>query len=260
MPAGSPRICRQFGIIDETEDWIVVDKPPFLQAHPSKPDGPFTLWDGLRELLAFELANGGQISIITRLDRETSGITLVAKNHATARRFSMAMERRAFAKEYLALVWGWPTEDTFEIDAPLLRQGLVAASPVYLKQTVHPDGAAAVTRFAVVERFWRNGERFSVVRALPETGRMHQIRVHLAHLGHPIIGDKLYGPSEKCYLEFIETGWTETLAARLLHERQALHAHILRLDEMGLQWVAPLPADLRAWRSGTTIKRATRPG
>ncbi len=246
-----PRICRQFRVLEETADWIVVDKPPFLQAHPSKPDGGFTLWDGLRELLAYEIANGGQVSIITRLDRETSGVTLVAKTHATARRFSMLMEERKFSKEYLALVWGWPERDSFVVDGPLLRQGGVEESAVYVRQMVHPGGARAVTRFEVVERFTRetrNGSQFSLLRALPETGRLHQIRAHLAHAGHPIVGDKLYGPSPDCYLEFIETGWTPRLAARLLHDRQALHARVLRLDELKLRWETPLPADLQRWR------------
>lgn len=246
----TPRICRQFRVIEETADWIVVDKPPFLQVHPSKPDGVFTLWDGLRELLAYEIANGGQVSIITRLDRETSGVTLVAKNHATARLFSMAMEARKFSKEYLAVVWGWPEEDRFYVDGPLLRKGSVEESPVYVEQRVHPTGAMAVSHFEVVQRFRReteNGSHFSLVRARPETGRLHQIRAHLAHAGHPVVGDKLYGPASACYLEFIEAGWTPRLAATLLHDRQALHAHVLRMDEMNLRWEAPLPDDLQAW-------------
>ena len=83
-------IDKSIRVIDESPDWIVVDKPPFLQVHPSKPGGPFTLWDGLKELLAFELVNGGQVSIINRLDRETSGLTLVCKNAAAARKYFAA--------------------------------------------------------------------------------------------------------------------------------------------------------------------------
>src|SRR5882672_1877645 len=98
-------MTNTFRIIDESSDWIVVDKPPFIEAHPSKPNGRATLWDGLRELLAFELANGGQVSLINRLDRETSGLTLAAKSHAAARELHMAMEAKSFRKEYLALVW-----------------------------------------------------------------------------------------------------------------------------------------------------------
>src|SRR6266702_7011116 len=91
-----------FKIIDETEAYLVVDKPPFLLVHPTKPSGTPTLWKELRELLAFEIANGGQVSIINRLDRETSGLTMVCKTAAAARRFSKLMEQRMVHKEYFA--------------------------------------------------------------------------------------------------------------------------------------------------------------
>src|SRR5690242_14369264 len=77
----------EFAVVDEGEDWLVVDKPALLLVHPTKPNGAVTLWDGLRDLLSFEIANGGQVSIVNRLDRETSGLVLVAKNAATARQF-----------------------------------------------------------------------------------------------------------------------------------------------------------------------------
>ena len=80
------------------------------------------------------------------------------------------------------------------------------------------------------------------------TGRTHQIRVHLTHLGHPIIGDKIYGPNEKLYLRFIETGWTDKLAEQLLLPRHALHSARLGLDE--LDWRSSLPNDLQSWRVG----------
>lgn len=228
----------------------MVDKPPFLEAHPSKPGGAWTLWDGLRELLAYEIACGGQVSIINRLDRETSGLTLIAKTQAAAREFSQQMARRAIGKEYLAVVWGWPMQDEWEVDAPLLRLGSVESFRIWLKQGIHPAGAPALTRFRVERRFERstsNGDRFAIVRAFPETGRTHQIRVHLAHSGHPLVGDKIYGPDEGCYLEFIETGWTPELANRLLLSRHALHSAVLRAEFAGHTWQSPLPADLAAF-------------
>src|ERR1051325_11814848 len=112
-----------FPIIAETDDYLVVDKPPFLLTHPTKPDGQPTLWKQLRELLAFEIANGGEVSIVNRVDRETSGLVLVAKNSATARRFGLLMQKQRIAKEYLAIVWGWPEWETTSVDAPLARQG-----------------------------------------------------------------------------------------------------------------------------------------
>ena len=245
-----------FSILDETESWIVVDKPPFLLVHPKKPGGKPTLWDGLRGVLAFELVNGGQISIVNRLDRETSGLVLVCKTAQAARQFGMAMLRRAIHKEYLAIVWGWPGEDEFSVDAPMLRQGERLPTAIYLKQCVHPDGVPAITRFRVERRFEReNGGRFALVRALPETGRTHQIRVHLAHHGFPIIGDKIYGPDERSYLEFIETGWTPRLEERLLLDRHALHSTLLRvqMDGQTLEWHAPLAKDLQAWINRSSL-------
>lgn len=237
-----------FGIVDESENYLVVDKPPFLLIHPSKPDGTPTLWAALRELLAFELVNGGQVSIVNRLDRETSGLVLIAKNAATARSFGQAMEQRQIEKEYLALVSGWPAWERTTVDAPLVRQGEVTASPIWLKQAVHESGAPAQTEFQVDKRFVRQGRKFALVRALPRTGRMHQIRVHLAHLQHSIVGDKIYGPNEQLYLRFIETGWTDELQRQLLLPRHALHSARLRVNEK-LDWQSPLPPDLQKWMS-----------
>ena len=245
---------RELAIIAETDDWLVVEKPPFIEVHPSKPAGRFTLWDGLRDVLAYELANGGQVSIINRLDRETSGLTLVAKHREAARALHLEMTARALEKEYLALVWGWPPADEWEVDAPLLRRGTVEASAVYLMRAVHPAGALARTRFRVEQRFSRrttNGDRFALVRAFPETGRTHQIRVHLAHSGHAVVGDKLYGPDANCYLQFIENGWTAALAERLLLPRHALHSAVLRAPSRGLSWCSPLPPDLVAFIAGS---------
>ncbi len=237
-------------IIAESDDFIVVCKPAGIEVHPSRPNGRVTLWDELRELLVFEIANGGQVSIINRLDRETSGLTLIAKSQASARTFHMLMARRAIGKEYLAIVWGWPSEDEFVCDSPILRQGSREVARIYLKQMAHPDGTVARTRFRVERRVTRataDGGKFSVVRCFPETGRMHQIRVHLSHLGYPVVGDKIYGPDEGCYLEFIDTGWTPALAARLLLPRHALHSTAMHIPELGLAWESPLPADLTRW-------------
>ena len=258
-----PSTLSRFVVLDESADWLVVDKPPHLAVHPSRPGCGFTLWDGLRELLAYELANGGQVSLINRLDRETSGLTLIAKTAAMARTLGLEMMARRVEKEYLALVWGWPESDGFSVDAPLLRRGRVEPSRIHLKQAVHPDGAAARTRFRVEQRFTgatTAGDRFALVRAFPETGRTHQIRVHLAHAGHPVVGDKIYGPDEGCYLEFIATGWTPALAARLLLPRHALHSAVLRLPALGLAWASPLAPDLAAWMAENFLAAPGAPG
>src|SRR6266700_2702417 len=139
-----------FKIVDETAEYIVVDKPAFLLTHPIKPTQRTTLWKELSEILAFEIANGGQVSIVNRLDRETSGLVLVAKTAAAARRFGLLMQEHRLHKEYLAIVWGWPEWETEIVDAPLDRQGKHQASAIWLKQMIHPDGAPAQTRFVCI--------------------------------------------------------------------------------------------------------------
>ncbi len=246
-----------FTVLDEGPGFLVVDKPAPLLVHPTRPGGAPTLWDGLRSLLAFELANGGQISLVNRLDRETSGVTLVATTRKRAREFGLAMQRRQIEKRYLALSWGWPAAEEFEIAAPILRRGDVSDYPIHVKQTVHPDGVACRTGFRVRSRHTGvGGVRFSLIEAQPFTGRMHQIRVHLHHAGFPVVGDKLYGPNDACYLEFIETGWTEALERRLILPRQALHSWKLTatVDGKSLTWEAPVPPEfMRVAETGACL-------
>jgi 23S rRNA pseudouridine1911/1915/1917 synthase len=237
-----------FRILGETPDLIAVDKPPFLLVHPSKPGGPVTLWDRLKELLAYEIAGGGQVSLINRLDRETSGIVLVAKTAEAARFCTMGMARGRVDKEYLAVVTGWPSEEGWRVEAPILRQGEVTDSRIWLKRMVHPEGAPSLTEFSVIRRITHSRfGKLSLIHCVPKTGRTHQIRVHLAHSGHPVVGDKIYGPSEECYLEFIETGLSPSMEALLLHPRHALHSSMLSLTvgEERYCWRSPLPGDLR---------------
>jgi len=246
--AGQVNRAREFTIVEETEDFIVVEKPPCLLIHPTKPNGVRTLWGELKHLLAFEVANGGQVSIVNRLDRETSGLVLVAKNARAARQFGLLMQTQQIAKEYLALVWGWPEWDARSTDAPLVRQSLHRPSRIWLKQVIHAAGAPALTDFTVERRLTRSttGDRFSLVRAIPRTGRTHQIRVHLASLGHPVVGDKIYGPDERHYLQFIQTGWTPELAGKLLLPRHALHSALIEIKGEH-RWASPLPPDLASF-------------
>lgn len=238
-----------FHILGETPDLLAVDKPAGLLVHPSKPGGPRTLWDGLRDLLVYEIANAGQVSLINRLDRETSGIVLVAKHTAAARSAAIAMQEGRIVKTYLALVHGHTEWESLHVEAPIIRQGEVAPTRIHLKRTVHPEGAAASTRFRVLRRTTGLAGPLTLLEASPITGRTHQIRVHASHLGHPVLGDKIYGPAEECYLEFIRTGWTAPLAERLFLDRHALHSCGLSLDWEGepLSWTSPLPPDIAAF-------------
>lgn len=234
-----------FTFITEGEGYVVVDKPAPLKVHPNAQDGITTLYDELRKALAYELTNGGQISIINRLDRETSGVTLVATTAAMARQFGLAMMEHQFSKTYTAICFGWPSWQEHHHHGPILRRGEVQPSEIYVKQMVHPQGAPCHTQLTVLQLMQHphTGEKLSLIRAQPTTGRMHQIRVHLSDLGHPLVGDKLYGFQERCYLDFIQTGWTAELQAQLLIPRQALHASSLHLPGFG-HWHAPLPPSL----------------
>ena len=251
----SLQVIAKFRVIAESDDWIVVDKPAPLIVHPANRKPEPTLLGGLEQLLAYEVQTGGHLAIITRLDRETSGIVLVAKTLTAARELGWIFERREARKEYLAIVHGWPAADEWECDEPILRAGELGPAPIWVKQVTHPSGRACRTRFLVERRFLRENQRFSEIRCFPETGRMHQIRVHLACCGHPIVGDKLYTADGAEYLEWMETGWTPKLETQLLLPRHALHAAVLEIPWQGraLRWNAPLPNDLMEFGEGKEI-------
>ena len=149
----------EFQILGETGDFLAVDKPAGLLTHPTKPGGPRTLWDELCALLGYELAIGGQVSLVNRLDRETSGVLLVAKTAAAARAAGIAMQNGRIEKEYLALVFGWPKWHEMIIDAPIARLGEVAESEVWVERVVNPRGARAITRVRVEERLALSAHR-----------------------------------------------------------------------------------------------------
>lgn len=235
-----------FRVIDETPAWIVVEKPAPLVVHPSSDKVEATLLGGLQALLACDLASGGNLSILTRLDRETSGLVLVAKQREAARELSWQFERREVRKEYVALVHGWPDWDEILCLEPILRAGEIEEGSTWVRQRVHPEGKACATDFEVMECFEREEGRFARVRCRPRTGRMHQIRVHLEHLGHPIVGDKIYGTDGSAYLEQLEGKLSAASVRRLILSRQALHATSLGVTWRGkwIIWESALPSEL----------------
>ena len=242
----SLQVAVNFRITDETADWIVVDKPAPLIVHPANNQREPTLLGGLEQLLAFEIRNGACLGIVTRLDRETSGLVLVAKHTAAARELGRIFEKREAKKEYLAIVSGWPGLDSWECAEPIIRAGVLGPSEIWVSQVISPFGRNCLTRFQVERRFERGGGKFSHVRCFPETGRMHQIRVHLAGCGFPIVGDKLYSGDGSEYLEWMATGWTSNLQKSLLLPRHALHAAVLQIPWLGrwVRWESDLGQDL----------------
>lgn len=215
-----------FTVVGESNDWLVVGKPAPLIVHPTNDRVEVTLLGELKKRWPAE-----DFHFINRLDRETSGCVLIAKSRGVARIFGKQMMRRQIRKEYRAIVHGWPEWARVRSEAPILRAGEVTESAIWVRQMVHRDGKACATEFEVVERFEKAGGRFAIVDCVPETGRTHQLRVHLAHLGHAIVGDKIYGDNGRGYLEFLEGGWTVALEERLLLSRQALHG-----SGMSFEW------------------------
>jgi 23S rRNA pseudouridine1911/1915/1917 synthase len=251
----SLQVVVNFQVIDESTDWIVVDKPAPLIVHPANRKPEPTLLGGVEHLLAYEIENGACPAIVNRLDRDTSGLVIVAKHTAAARELGMIFERREVEKEYLAIVKRWPETDSWDCDAPILRAGEIGPSPIWVRQIVHTAGRDCRTRFRVERRFERGEGKFALVRCFAETGRMHQLRVHLAHAGHPIVGDKLYSGDGTEYIEWMKDGWTPELQHRLLLPRHALHAAKLSLPwrEQHIEWQAGLPKDLVNFIAGSEI-------
>lgn len=256
----SLQVAVNFRVLDECDDWIVVDKAAPLIVHPANRKPEPTLLGGIEHLLAYEIQNGARPAVVNRLDRDTSGVVLVAKHTGAARELGMIFERREAVKEYLAIVVGWPEEDEWSCAEPIIRAGEIGRSSIWVRQIVNPAGRACLTRFRVERRFERGGERFSLIGCFPETGRMHQIRVHLAHSGHPIVGDKLYSGNGSEYVEWMASGWTPGLKETLRLPRHALHATTLSVPWNGgrVEWRAELADDLAAFVEGREI--AETPG
>lgn len=215
-------------VLHEDEWLLAIDKPPGLVVHPAPGHWQGTLVSAL--LHRWPTLPAGfardRLGIVHRLDKDTSGVLLIARTAASLVALSRQFHDRETEKQYLALVWGVPRSRHGIVREPIGRH------PVHRKRmAVHPRGRAAVTRYEVVKSW----HRIALVRAFPETGRTHQIRVHLAALGHPIVGDPLYGRARQ----------REPIIGR-----QALHAEAIRFTHPGtgepLRITAPLAADFAA--------------
>ena len=234
-------------ILARHADFLVVAKPPHVLSHPTRPDGKPTLLGWLQEKFPGEF-----VALVNRLDRETSGTVLVARSPEAASRLGSMTMRREIEKHYLALVSGRVEADHGMIDAPIGRLGISEENPIWLRRgVILPDDPQGRKVAEARTEFWRldASENCSLLRLQAHTGRLHQLRVHLAHIGHPVIGDKIYGPDPNLYLKFIVEGWTEEHQRVLGLSRHALHAHELRFPWNGeeLTFTAPLPEDMREY-------------
>jgi len=208
-------------IIFEDDYLIVINKEAGIPTHPSRNHYMGTLANGL---MCHWMEEGRDITIrpVNRLDKNTSGLVIFAKSSHIQHLMSIEDYRSKITKEYLAVVQGVVGADSGTVDAPIAREKLHS-----IRRVVREDGAEAVTHYSVIERY----EDCSLLEIVPETGRTHQIRVHMAHLGYPLLGDELYGGSQE----------------RI--KRHALHAHRISMlhpiENRMLEFSAQIPSDMK---------------
>lgn len=235
-------------IVYQDRDLAVVDKAAGMVVHPAPGHRRGTLVNALLHHLTDLSGVGGRLrpGIVHRLDRDTSGLLVVAKTDTAHRALSAALKRRDIRRLYLAATWGHLAESPVTVDQPLDRDPRDRT-----RMAVVEGGRRAVTRARVRER-WTAAELLDVAL---ETGRTHQIRVHLASLGHPVVGDAVYGAGREKGMSGPARSWAREFAARV--PRQFLHAARLAFDHpvtgRRMRFEAPLPPDLAdaaAWARG----------
>ncbi len=222
-------------VVHADDDLLVIDKPAGLVTHPAVGNWSGTLVNGLLHH-APELAMLPRAGIVHRLDKETTGLMVVARTLQAHAALVGALARREVRREYLALVQGVPTGGG-TVDAPIGRHRADR-----MRMAVTARGRPALTRYTVAERF----RAHALLAVRLETGRTHQIRVHLAHVRHPLLGDPVYGGRAR-----LPRGATPELVTALQgFRRQALHAARLALTHprtgVEMAWEAPMPDDMTA--------------
>jgi 23S rRNA pseudouridine1911/1915/1917 synthase len=229
------------------EHLLVVDKPAGLPIHPTARYHHGTLIAQIQERYGF-VAHPAH-----RLDRETSGLLVCCRTLEASQRLMRAFHDGEVDKAYLAVMEGHPP-DTFEVDLPIAEGTELIRIAVRIDRAV---GRPAKTRFAVEQRFERDGAAFALVRCFPETGRQHQIRVHAQSAGFPLVGDKMYGPDPGYFDRFSKHALEPEAWARLRLARHALHAATLAFTHPAtrarVRFEAPLPADLTDFIAGRPL-------
>lgn len=235
-------------VLHRDADLVALDKPHGLPMHPTARYFKGTLVARIREMAG----PGEKWDPAHRIDRETSGIVLCGTRPEVTSRLKTAFANGWIKKAYLALVEGEPDFEARTIDAPLSVGGEVVRIKVEVGRA---DGKEAVTDVEVVARYRdREGVPFALIRARPRTGRQHQIRAHLSHVGLPLVGDKIYGPDETFFVRFTEHALDDAARARLRLDRHALHAAEVELQHpmtrAPMRIESPLPKDLADFIGG----------
>lgn len=225
-------------IIFEDENFLVMNKPGWLVCHPSK-NGPYSsLVGAAREYSGLETMH-----LVSRLDRETSGVVVFAKNHKTASAAQKAIDKKLVGKKYVAIMRG-ELRGRYHINQPLAED---KKSQVFIKQTCATDRSSAKTAETLFTPKSRSYSPETITLAEVEiiTGRKHQIRAHAQWINHELVGEKIYGPDENIYLRFIEHGLNPEDQQKILMRRQALHAREMDFSKVfpGMIFKAKLPKD-----------------
>lgn len=205
----------------ECDRCLIVNKPAGLVTHPTKGDVYSSLISRVQYVCGGRNATGDPMHLINRLDRETSGLVVFAKCDVLARELRNAWQSGMVHKSYLALVHGLFPYENWVCQEPI---GNDETSLVHIKDGVRADGRPCVTRFRRLATHELTIGPVSIIEARPETGRKHQIRIHLSHLGYPIIGDKIYGLDEGLYLRFVSAALSDQDRELLVLPHHALHA------------------------------------
>ncbi|MYF98670.1 RluA family pseudouridine synthase [Candidatus Poribacteria bacterium] len=227
-------------ILYEDGDLIVLNKPAGMLVHPASGVNEGTLVNALLAHCTDLSGIGGveRPGIVHRLDKDTSGVLVAAKTDVVHRELSMQFEKHTITRQYVTVVCGIPSEVTGTIDAQIAR----SRRDRRRMSVVENNGRHAVTHYQVLEIY----NKFSLVQLTLETGRLHQIRVHLQHIGHPVAGDSIYGGEQRA----MKDADTLPIKHALIHlKRQALHARTLQFEHpisrKSLMFSAPKPADMQ---------------
>jgi len=245
-PAGPQPEAMELSVLYEDEALAVIDKPSAMVVHPAKGHWQGTLVSGLANHFDKLSSVGGSVrpGIVHRLDRDTTGVIVIAKTDDAHRKLALQFEKRSIAKQYVCLCLGRVDRDRDTIDLPI---GHHPSNRV--KMAIRDDGGnpkQSSTFYEVVERF----RRISYMRVRPKTGRTHQIRVHLAHIGNPVLCDRLYGAMSNVSRSFLISGRDTFPESKrdILLTRQALHAESIEFTHPSsgkrMKVTAPVPADI----------------